>query len=344
MVSLIGPIAPPQWGPAVKNRIMLDVLHDWEIDVEPLNTLEWKTAPFRFLFRVLGHVWKSRQVILAVSQNGRLTLIPLIGLLGFFRALHTILMPAGGTFGPELQALPSAVRKFYLLLLKRFDRIYVERLELSQQLETLGLSNVDVLPNFKVSPASFPEKLPRDGSRLLFLSRIRKVKGIEPLLDALDMLVTQGYHFSIDFYGIVQADYEAAFEGMLARREYARYCGVIPYDDVIRVISDYDLMVFPTVVLTEGFPGVLADAAMAGLPVVASNVPSNREIVEDGVNGLLAAPDDPADLASKIGRLLEDAELCAELAENNRIKGREYAANVVLGRLIQELRALGWVI
>ena len=101
-------------------------------------------------------------------------------------------------------------------------------------------------------------------------------------------------------------------------------------------------MVFPTVALTEGFPGVLADAAMAGLPVVASDVPCNLELVENGVNGLVTRANDPADLAEKIQTVLTDSELRKRLAANNLRKGAEYDAHIVLRKLLEELRSLGW--
>jgi len=61
----------------------------------------------------------------------------------------------------------------------------------------------------------------------------------------------------------------------------------------------------------------------AGRPLVASAVQGLAEIVVDGENGLLVPPDDPAALATAIGRLLDDPDLARRLAD----RGREDAAD-----------------
>jgi glycosyltransferase involved in cell wall biosynthesis len=56
------------------------------------------------------------------------------------------------------------------------------------------------------------------------------------------------------------------------------------------------------------------------------------EIVEDGKNGLLVAPEDPAALAAGLDRLMGDPGLRAALGEGGRAKAREYEPDAVVGR------------
>lgn len=56
--------------------------------------------------------------------------------------------------------------------------------------------------------------------------------------------------------------------------------------------------------LGEGIPTVLLEAAACGRPIVATDVPGCRDVVQEGVNGLLVPPDDPAALAEALGKLL----------------------------------------
>jgi glycosyltransferase involved in cell wall biosynthesis len=53
----------------------------------------------------------------------------------------------------------------------------------------------------------------------------------------------------------------------------------------------------------------------AGVPVVATRVGGNPEVIEDGVSGLLVPPRDSAALAAAIGRVLEDKDLAASFAQ-----------------------------
>jgi glycosyltransferase involved in cell wall biosynthesis len=69
----------------------------------------------------------------------------------------------------------------------------------------------------------------------------------------------------------------------------------------------------------EGFPNAILEAMACGAPVVATASPSGiKEIVEHGVTGLLAPPDDPDALADAMRRMLADAPLRARCVENAR--------------------------
>jgi hypothetical protein len=70
----------------------------------------------------------------------------------------------------------------------------------------------------------------------------------------------------------------------------------------------------------EGAPRALMEAAACGLPVVATDVPGCRDIVERDQTGLLVPAVDPASLAEAIGLLGRDPDLRAELAASARLK------------------------
>src|SRR3954471_13020283 len=74
--------------------------------------------------------------------------------------------------------------------------------------------------------------------------------------------------------------------------------------DVIGCMKSFDLFVMSSV--TEGLGTSLLDAMACARPVVATRTGGIPEIVEDGVTGLLVAPQDPAALAAAILRMLQD--------------------------------------
>jgi glycosyltransferase involved in cell wall biosynthesis len=67
--------------------------------------------------------------------------------------------------------------------------------------------------------------------------------------------------------------------------------------------------------LSEGTSNTLLESMAAGIPVVATRVGGNPEVIEDGVSGLLVPPRDSTALAAVIGRLLEDEELALGLGQ-----------------------------
>lgn len=70
-------------------------------------------------------------------------------------------------------------------------------------------------------------------------------------------------------------------------------------DDIALLLSAMDALVQPSMV-REGLPLVLAEGASAGLPLVATSVGGNAEIVIDGESGFIVPPQDPAAIAEKI--------------------------------------------
>ena len=69
-----------------------------------------------------------------------------------------------------------------------------------------------------------------------------------------------------------------------------------------------DLVLLPS--LFEGLSVALIEAQAAGLPIVASNVKGNREVVT-AETGFLCAPTEPAAYAQALARLVDDPRLCA---------------------------------
>lgn len=82
--------------------------------------------------------------------------------------------------------------------------------------------------------------------------------------------------------------------------------------DAHALIKGADLFVMPSHL--EGLGTVVLDALWMGVPVAASRAGGIPEMIEDGVNGLLFAPRDPAALAEAVGRVLDDRALAARLA------------------------------
>jgi glycosyltransferase involved in cell wall biosynthesis len=74
--------------------------------------------------------------------------------------------------------------------------------------------------------------------------------------------------------------------------------------DVPDLLAAMDVFAFPS--LFEGHPNAVLEAMASELPVVASDIPGNNEIVRDGVNGYLVPAQDAAALAEKIALLAAD--------------------------------------
>jgi glycosyltransferase involved in cell wall biosynthesis len=87
-------------------------------------------------------------------------------------------------------------------------------------------------------------------------------------------------------------------------------------DDVPDILAAADVFALPS--LYEGFPGAAIEAMALGLPVVASELPTLREVVEDGASGFLVPLRDKARLAEAVGRLLDDLDASRRLGNRGR--------------------------
>jgi sugar transferase (PEP-CTERM/EpsH1 system associated) len=79
-------------------------------------------------------------------------------------------------------------------------------------------------------------------------------------------------------------------------------------DDVARIMRSFDLFVLPS--LAEGISNTILEAMACGLPVLATAVGGNPELIQAGVTGTLVPRDDPESMARAIRTYAESAELC----------------------------------
>jgi len=115
------------------------------------------------------------------------------------------------------------------------------------------------------------------------------------------------------------------------------FAGAAPNDDLPKYYNLADVVVLPSVDKSEAFGIVLIEAMACGKPVIASNLPGVRSVVEDGVKGFLAEPKDVDQLAGKIDILLNDADLRKKFGENGRNKVLEKYSTEKMGENIEKI-------
>lgn len=109
--------------------------------------------------------------------------------------------------------------------------------------------------------------------------------------------------------------------------------------DMPALFASVDAVVLPS--YREGLPKGLIEAAACALPLVTTDVPGCREVVSDGVDGLLVPLKDAAALAAAIARLADDRGLCARLGAAAREKAlAEFDERIVLERTLAVYREL----
>ena len=135
-----------------------------------------------------------------------------------------------------------------------------------------------------------------DVQTVLYLGSLAPEKNVGAAIDAVAGL--EDVHLIVVGDGPLRADLEARAEAVAPGR--VAFLG--PTDDPHLALQAADALVLPS--LSEGMPGVLMEAGMAGIPVVATRVGGVETIVRAGETGELVAPDDVPALASALATVL----------------------------------------
>jgi D-inositol-3-phosphate glycosyltransferase len=127
-----------------------------------------------------------------------------------------------------------------------------------------------------------------------------------------------------------------------ARRGLAdrvRFLGAIPHERLGDFYALADVCVVPS--RTESFGLVALEAQALGTPVVAAAVGGLREIVDDGVTGVLVEGRDPERFADAIASVLEDPELHRSMSVEARLRAGRFTWTRAVGRLASIYERLG---
>jgi glycosyltransferase involved in cell wall biosynthesis len=214
--------------------------------------------------------------------------------------------------------------------------LFVERrLVPPEEARLLPGSGVD-LQRFSLTP------LPEGPVTFLFIGRILGDKGVRELAEAARSLSRQHLQVRIQLLGPIDEDNRTS----IALAEVERWVGegVIEYlgetDDVRPFIEKATAVVLPS--YREGLPRSLLEAGAMGRPLIATDVPGCREVVEDGVNGLLCAVQDSASLAQCIKRIAEMSgeERAAMGSASRRKVETKFSEDVVIGAYLDALGKL----
>ncbi len=153
-----------------------------------------------------------------------------------------------------------------------------------------------------------PEITKVKGKKILFLGRHDTRKGLGQLLHAFKLLRKEmDVHLIVAGTGPEKSTCEN-FVKEHKLTEHVHFFGFIPKEDIPSVYRSCDIYCSPALG-GETFGIVLIEAMSSGIPVVASNIDGYRQVIKDGINGLLCNPYSPEDIKDKISSLLSDNTL-----------------------------------
>ena len=220
---------------------------------------------------------------------------------------------------PKVQNAHPIWRHAQNLLAHRARTIVMQTERASQDLPRSLHRKAQIVPNPCAPLDGIRERLGTGNNQLVAVGRLDRQKGFDLLLQAMPQILRANPAARLTIYG----------EGP-ERSTLENLCDQLGLGDAVSLpgassspggwMAGADILVFPS--RFEGFPNVVAEATVAGLPVVSFDCPYGpRELIRHGENGLLVPPEDVDQLASSV------AQLCVEPEMLDRMR-HSYAQNL----------------
>jgi glycosyltransferase involved in cell wall biosynthesis len=145
--------------------------------------------------------------------------------------------------------------------------------------------------------------IPKNAFVVGTVGRLREEKGYDVLLKAASIAIKESslpMYFVIIGTGDLAATLMAQSKSLQIEQQ-VKFTG--PREDIEALLSGMDLFVCSS--LWEGFSTAVLEAMAAGVPVVATDIPGNRELIEPGINGWTVPTRDASALAKEIIKIKE---------------------------------------
>ena len=189
---------------------------------------------------------------------------------------------------------------------------------------------------------AFPQtREPAGPLRVVLPARMLRDKGIVEFAGAARMLRSRGMAAQFLLAGMMDeanpAGISRAELTQLQQESGVEWMGHVA--DMPALLASAHVVWLPS--YREGLPKALLEACAAGRPIVTTDVPGCRDVVSDGVNGILVPVRDAAALADALQRLLGDAALRARMGDEGRRRAEsEFDVNAVVRATLDEYRKI----
>lgn len=340
-ILLIGAINsgnPPDGGEEYKNQELVSYLSE-KLMLKTIDTVCWKKNPL-VIIKIIWMIYFSgvNNIWISTSTASSHFLFRFLYYFPYSNNKRVSYIVVGGMFSRYI--LNKTYNKKYF---HHLYKIVVQGNKMKDELVSVGLNNVATVPNFKNFDFEISKKILNKGDkvRFVFLSRIAEQKGVLKIFEAAQNLNDQGFKdkYAIDFFGPVEKEFNHVFLEGINSIENIFYKGFLDLRDSknYAILSSYSVMLFPTFWKGEGFPGVIIDSYIAGLPVIATDWNMNKEVIENEKTGFLYKPTEENALYKLIVLAIEHPEILLEMRSNCIKKAMEYHVNKVVGKKLMPL-------
>ena len=174
--------------------------------------------------------------------------------------------------------------------------------------------------------------------KFLYIGHINKQKGINIILNA-DKLLSQDLEAEYEITIIGRCD-DLVLKNKLKNRKNITFDKEVHNSKINAIMRDHHVLLFPSIWKGEGYPGVLIESMMNGLPIISSNWRFLNELVIDNYNGFLINPSNDNHLFITMKKIIESPKTLIDMSKNCIEFSTQFDANKWLNFYINSLLGL----
>ncbi len=300
-ILLISPLPPPEGGIATWTKLYIEYCKSNKIDCDIVNTalvgnrakkINNKKNIFDEINRTLKIIkdLKNKIKVFKPSVVHLNTACSKIGIIRDYLCAKIIkknniplVLHCRCNIEDQLGGKTVSV-KYFNKLSKLADKILTLNTPSLNYANSIVNGKVITVPNF-IKENSEPkiETVNKDLLKVIFIGHVQKTKGIFELIETAKFFKDVVF----DVYGPVNSEVSE-----VEIPNNVKLLGRTEHNVILQKLHEYDLFLFPT--YTEGFSNALAEAMYAGLPVIATDVGANKDMVEDKGGIIVSAKDSTA--------------------------------------------------
>ncbi|MGM0404981.1 MAG: glycosyltransferase family 4 protein [Thermoplasmatota archaeon] len=196
-------------------------------------------------------------------------------------------------------------------------------------------SDTAILPSKGIDTKKFEPKssytTTSEKVKVLYVGRLHELKGLDHLIKAFSYV--KKVYDNVKLLIIGGGDLKDELKELVHKErmdEDVNFIGEVEHSELIHHYQNSDIFVLPS--LSEGLSNVIMEAMACGLPVIATDVGGNPELVKHEKGGLIVRAKNVSGLQNSLVRLLNDAELREKMGKFNRKYIQKFNQDSVLSK------------
>lgn len=318
-------------GETIKCKLLEEYLvNQKDVELLTVDTDNWKKHIFKLIFLIIINYFKCDKIVVSAADRGSHIVLSFFNKIKCKKEIYYFVI--GGSLYNNITSHNWKTEDY-----KRLNSIYVEAKFLKDNLNKIGINNVEIINNFrKVKKFKNNYKKTKE-IKFVFFGRVIKEKGIEEAIKLIKRLNEEdNIPCTLDIYGQVKEEYLCEIEKLFTPN--IKFHGEIKPDNKneYEKLSYYDIFILPTEYPGECLPGALIDAYISELAVVVSNWPYAKEYVNNNKNGIIFEYQNYEDMYEKTKKLILENKI-TEYKKESKEMSKLYIIDDVLDNIKNQI-------